>query len=569
MPMASLQKKVKDGRPYWYVMQVARVEGRPRIVRQRYLGTVEAIEAAFDHSMEPQSIEEVEFGLTAAMWGIASRLLVGQAVDVAIRKRNQGLSVGTYLQAAAVNRAVRPRSKRGFYSWYETTVLSRIVPAPAEAWSSQRFWDAMDRVREDKLASIEQAIVEAAVAEFRVDLEALVFDATNFHTFIATTNTRSSLAQRGHAKSGRHDLRLVGLALACSADHQIPLASKLVAGNVPDVRGFAAAVPTLIRRLESLGVEVHSITVVFDKGNNSAANLELVDQAKVGFVGSLVPTQHPELLAVGDELFQPLQDIEGVVAYRTEKEVFGARRTVVVTRSERFLAKQLVGLAQTRRRVEAQLTELDRLLRGGRHRMDRAALERRVAEARAPRWMKDLYPVEITGERREELSLRWSVDDQSFEALRRRELGKRIVFTDRHHWSTEQIVTAYRSQWEVEAAFRQMKDPLHAAFRPIYHWTDQKISVHSLYSVVGLMLVNLAWREADRAEIDLSPKEVLEALAAIREVTLIYPPAKGKGNPRVLQKLTRMDEVQQRLFELFALDAFAPRVGNTAKWRGF
>ncbi|MGH2667984.1 MAG: IS1634 family transposase, partial [bacterium] len=554
--MASLQKKVKDGRPYWYVMQVARVEGRPRIVRQRYLGTVEAIEAAFDHSMEPQSIEEVEFGLTAAMWGIASRLLVGQAVDVAIRKRNQGPSVGTYLQAAAVNRAVRPRSKRGFYSWYETTVLSRIVPAPAEAWSSQRFWDAMDRVREDKLASIEQAIVEAAVAEFRVDLEALVFDATNFHTFIATTNTRSSLAQRGHAKSGRHDLRLVGLALACSADHQIPLASKLVAGNVPDVRGFAAAVPTLIRRLESLGVEVHSITVVFDKGNNSAANLELVDQAKVGFVGSLVPTQHPELLAVGDELFQPLQDIEGVVAYRTEKEVFGARRTVVVTRSERFLAKQLVGLAQTRRRVEAQLTELDRLLRGGRHRMDRAALERRVAEARAPRWMKDLYPVEITGERREELSLRWSVDDQSFEALRRRELGKRIVFTDRHHWSTEQIVTAYRSQWEVEAAFRQMKDPLHAAFRPIYHWTDQKISVHSLYSVVGLMLVNLAWREADRAEIDLSPKEVLEALTAIREVTLIYPPAKGKGNPRVLQKLTRMDEVQQRLFELFALDAF-------------
>ncbi|MGH2704824.1 MAG: hypothetical protein ACRDJ4_06960, partial [Actinomycetota bacterium] len=88
--------------------------------------------------------------------------------------------------------------------------------------------------------------------------------------------------------------------------------------------------------------------------------------------------------------------------------------------------------------------------------------------------------------------------------------------------------------------------------------TDQKISVHSLYSVVGLMLVNLAWREADRAEIDLSPKEVLEALAAIREVTLIYPPAKGKGNPRVLQKLTRMDEVQQRLFELFALDAFPP-----------
>ena len=567
--MASLQKKVKGGHAYWYVMESGRVEGRPRIVRQRYLGTVEAIEAAFDHSMEPTSIDEVEFGLTAAMWAIASRLLVGQAVDAAISKRNQGLSVGTYLQAAAVNRAVSPRSKRGFYSWYEASVLSRIVPAPAEAWSSQRFWDAMDRVAEDQLPSIEQAIVEAAVGEFGIDLEALVFDATNFHTFIATTNTRSTLAQRGHAKSGRHDLRLVGLALACSTDHQIPLASKLVAGNSPDVRSFAAAVPTLIRRLEALGVEAHSITVVFDKGNNSRANLEVVDEAGVGFVGSLVPSQHPELLAIDLGSFVALDGIEGVVAHRGEKEVFGARRTVVVTRSQRFLEKQLVGLAQTRRRVEAQLTELDRLLAGGRHRMDRAALERRVAEARAPRWMRELYPVEIAGERREELSLRWSFDQEAFEALRRRELGKRIVFTDRHHWSIEQIVRAYRSQWEVEAAFRQMKDPLHAAFRPIYHWTDQKITVHSLYSVVALMLVNLAWREADRAGLELSPKEVLEALGAIREVTLIYPPARGKGNPRVLQKLTRMDEVQQRLFELFALDGFAPRVGNTAKWRGF
>jgi len=63
---------------------------------------------------------------------------------------------------------------------------------------------------------------------------------------------------------------------------------------------------------------------------------------------------------------------------------------------------------------------------------------------------------------------------------------------------------------------------------------------------------------------------VMETLAAIREVTLIYPPARGKGGtPRVLKKLTRMDQTQQQLFELFGLDAFAPREGTTAKWRGF
>jgi len=201
--------------------------------------------------------------------------------------------------------------------------------------------------------------------------------------------------------------------------------------------------------------------------------------------------------------------------------------------------------------------------------MDAAKLEARVNEALSPRWMKDLYRYEITGARKEDLELVWAFDDDAFEALKERELGKRIMFTDRHQWSTEDIVTAYRSQWEVEAAFRQIKDPRHVAFRPIYHWTDQKIRVHGLYSVAALMLVNLAWREAKRAGLDLSPNEVMDALSAIRETTVLYPPSKGPGKPRVVHKLTRIDQTQQRLFELFELDAFAPRTGNTAKWRGF
>ena len=567
--MAALVKKLKQGRPYWYVTETARVNGQPRIVRQRYLGTVESIEAAFDAAFEPLRVEEAEFGASAAFWGLAQAVGLGMAVDVACPKRDQGLSVGTYLQAAAVNRAVRPCSKRAFYAWYERSVLARLVPAPAEAWSSQRFWDAMDRVPQSVIEAVEQAVVAGAVERFGVGTEALVFDSTNFDTFVDSANTRASIAQRGHAKSGRRDLRLVGLALACSTDHQVPLASALVAGNSPDARTFEAALPRLVSRLEALGVEPASISLVFDKGNNSAANLARVDEAGIGFVGSLVPTQHLDLLAVPDEEYAPVEGIEGVVGFRTEKEVFGQARTVVVTRSESFLAKQLAGLAQTRARVECQLAELARLVEGRRHRMGPDDVAQRAAEATEARWMAQLYKLEVTGTSKQDLGFSWSFDQEAFEALRRRELGKRVVFTDRHGWSTAEIVRAYRSQWEVEAAFRQLKRPDHGAFRPIHHWTDQKVAVHGLYSVAALLLVNLAWREADRAGLSLSPREVLEALAAIREVTLVYPPAKGRGNPRVLHKLTAMDQDQRALFNLFGLDLFAPREGNTAKWRGF
>lgn len=567
--MASLVKKIKDGRPYWYVVESARVNGKPRIVNQKYLGTVESILAAFESSFEPMTVEEVEFGFTAVMWGLAQRVGIGLAVDNLCPKRLQGLSVGAYLQAAAVNRAVSPRSKRGFYTWYQRSVLTRLMPATEQSLTSQSFWEAMDRVDEQVIEQIEAAVVARAVEQFEIDLEALVFDATNFHTFICSTNPKASIAQRGHAKNKRHDLRLVGLALACSTDYQIPLASKLVAGNSPDTKTFAACVPELIRRLQSLGAELAKVTLVFDKGNDSAANIASLDDAGIGFVGSLTPTQHADLLAIGDEQFTAVDGLDGVVAYRNQKQVLGQLRTVVVTRSQSFLDKQLAGLAQTRRRTVIHLSELDRLLAGKKHRMDRAKLEQRVKEALAPRWMDKLYSYQIEGSDKSDLSLAWEYDDQALEQLRTRELGKRILFTDRHNWSTKQIVVAYRSQWEVEAAFHQMKDPAHGAFRPIYHWTDQKIKVHSLYSVAALLLINLAWREANRAGIQVSPRELTESLSAIREVTLIYPPAKGKGPPRVLKKLTRMDQLQQQLFELFQLDAFRPPVGNTAKWRGF
>src|SRR5947209_10189694 len=347
------------------------------------------------------------------------------------------------------------------------------------------------------------------------------------NTYIASTNDRAPIAQRGHAKNKRFDLRLVGLALACSTDHRLPLAHIATAGNAPDAKVFAASLPKLVARLEAVGVDPASVTVVFDKGNNSEANLAAVNVAAIGFVGSLVPSQHRDLLAVPDEEYQAVEELEGVVAHRCERQVYGVARSIVVTRSQTFLAKQLVGLAQTRGRVEVHLAELDRLLAGGRHKMDRQRLETRVKDALAPRWMSRLYRYEIIGQSKEDLRLSWSFDEEAFALLRTTELGKRIIFTDRLGWSTAEIVAAYRSQWKAEAAFRQMKDYEHAAFRPIYHWTDQKIRVHALYGVASLMLVNLAWREADRAGMGLSPKEVMEALAAIQETTLIYQPAKA------------------------------------------
>ena len=41
--MATIIKKTKKGKPYYYAVESKRVDGKPRIVWQKYLGTINAI----------------------------------------------------------------------------------------------------------------------------------------------------------------------------------------------------------------------------------------------------------------------------------------------------------------------------------------------------------------------------------------------------------------------------------------------------------------------------------------------------------------------------------------------
>ncbi|MDE2282489.1 MAG: hypothetical protein KGJ92_06945, partial [Actinomycetales bacterium] len=119
------------------------------------------------------------------------------------------------------------------------------------------------------------------------------------------------------------------------------------------------------------------------------------------------------------------------------------------------------------------------------------------------------------------------------------------------------VITAYRSQWEVEAGFRQLKDHDYIAVAPMFHWTDQKIAVHLFSCVLALSVLRLMTREVARAGLALSTGEIMRELAGIQETVLLYPSTGGR--PRARRVLTEMDPLQERLFEILDLEAFAPR----------
>ena len=185
--MSSLIGKRINGQTYYYLREVARVGGKPKIVSQRYLGKAGDIAAALEGTVAvPERTRHLAFGDVAAAWSVIERLGVAQIIDevTGSRRVDAVASAGTYLALATLNRVVAPCSKLAFTDWWATTAADRWVKIPAAALDHRRFWDAMDLLSAPQLAEIERRIGQAITGQFALDLSGLVLDMTNFATFI-------------------------------------------------------------------------------------------------------------------------------------------------------------------------------------------------------------------------------------------------------------------------------------------------------------------------------------------------------------------------------------------------
>jgi transposase len=560
--MPSIIGKKQGNQTYYYLVESARVDGKPRIVSQQYLGSAAEVMAKLEGTGagEPVRTQHKSFGDLAAVWSVLERLDVAGIIDAVVpRYANAAASVGTYIALATANRIVAPCSKLAFADWWDSTAGPRWVKLRGAALDHRRFWDAMDRLDDADLRLVETAIGQRVVAEFGLDLAGLVLDMTNFATYIDTGNDKAPIAQRGKAKQKRTDLRLVGLALVVTRDGGIPLVSHAYPGDRPDVTQFSTVITELTARFRDLASSVESLTVIYDAGQNSAANHALIEESGIGFVGSLPPSQHPDLLALPTSRYRPVdeQRYPGLTCVDTQVTALGVTRRAVLTHSVTLHAAQSRGFAQTLAKTRRRLVDLQATLARGHARRDRAAVDAEIASITKPRWVNQVITTTLTGDTPDQLRLTFQVNTRARTKLEQNLFGKRILFTNRDHWSVGDVVAGYRSQSEVESGFRQMKDPQVVSFGPMHHWTDQKIRVHVFYCVLALTIAHLMRREADRTGLHLSVRELLSTLGGIQETVLLYHDG-GKGRPRAKRMLTDMDPIQQRLADLFSIDRYAP-----------
>ena len=95
-----------------------------------------------------------------------------------------------------------------------------------------------------------------------------------------------------------------------------------------------------------------------------------------------------------------------------------------------------------------------------------------------------------------------------------------------------------------------MKDRDIGSWWPLYHWTDQKINVHSFYCTIAVLLRALAHRRVKEAGIDISMKRLLAELDDIKEVVLLYPRKRGATTAPQHTVLSKTSELQQSLLSI-------------------
>jgi transposase len=572
--MTSLYPKKISGKTYWYLREMARVGGKPKMVSERYAGTAAEIEALLDareRQMLPDRTRHLALGDVAAAWGMLVDLGVAAVIDQATVQRPAGLplSPGTYLALAALNRLVDPCSKRGFADWWKTTAADRFTRIPASALDHRRFWDAMHAVSLESLEQISQAIALRLIEASGVDTSSVALDMTNFATFIDTANGKAPVAQRGKAKQKRTDLRLVGLGLVVTRDGGIPLTWHAYPGDKPDVTQFPEMISQLRRQYQAItaaaGVAASDdgpadMTVVFDAGQNSQDNFACLATAGLRYVGSVPASDCPDLTALPASVRTIVDEARfgGLTAYETRRITCGAGRRTILTHSPEYHQSQAAGFdGTTLAKAGRKLDDLAATLARGKTRRPREKVEAEITTITRKPWVRRVVTWQLSGDKPADLRLTWAIDADSRAALEAELFGKHVLITDHDDWPAAEVIAGYRSQSEAEFSFRQMKDPHVVSFSPMHHWTEHNIRVHLFTCVLALQIAHLMRLKAHRAGLHLSVRAVLAQLAGIGETVLLYQGARGR--PQARRMTTELTGDQHKLYEIFNLARHAPR----------
>jgi len=428
---------------------------------------------------------------------------------VASREGTRWLNV---LKTLVSYRLIDPGSEwRLHRQWYEQSAMGDLLGEDFALANKNTLYRCLDKLLAHK-TDLFSFLQQRWKALFQAEFDVLLYDLTS--TYFECDAPEAGKRRFGYSRDKRSDCVQMVIALVVTPDG-LPLAYEVMAGNTQDkatLRGF-------LRRIEAQYGKVGR-TWLMDRGVPTEAVLAEMRAAEtpsyylVGTPRARLSKMEQGFLslpwtAVRDSVQAKLVEQDGELYVLARS---AARRDKEQAIRQRRLKKLVNRLKELRRQ---KLTRDQLLLKLGAAKREAGPSVYRIIDIQLPG--KD-QPVsaETFGFR-----LNW----QRMREARRRE-GSYLLRSNLTGKDAAQLWTLYLQLVEIEQAFKELKDDL--AIRPIYHQTDERIEAHIFVAFIAYCLQVTLKQRLRALAAGLTPRAVLEKMAAMQMVDVHVPTTDGR-----------------------------------------
>jgi len=412
----------------------------------------------------------------------------------------------------AINRLVAPSSEWKIHrEWFLQTALDELLGVDFAAVGKDRLYRCLDRLIAHKEA-LNRHLVAKWRTLFDVKYDVLLYDLTS--TYIEGLGKRIPKAKHGYSRDGRPDCRQVVIALVVTPDG-LPLAYEVMPGNTSD----RTTLKSFLAHIESLYGKADRIWVM-DRGIPTE---EVLREMRAEGIHYLVGTPKSRLSKMEqawvDQPWSQVHNALQVKLLEQEGEVYVLARSEDRRQKERAIRrrklKRLVkGLNDLKRRTVSRDILLQKI----------GALKAEAGQVK--RFVKIHLPKEGEPVTRETFrcTFDWSAwqRSQDWEGayLLRGYLPTAIVEDAASLWKI------YMQLVQVEQAFKNFKSDL--AVRPIHHQIESRVEAHIFVAFLGYVLLASLRMKLQYAAPGLTPRAILDKMAAIRMVDVCIPTTDGR-----------------------------------------
>ena len=415
------------------------------------------------------------------------------------------------LELLVVNRLIDPGSEfRVHRQWFDQSAMDVLLGQDFAIAEKDRLYRCLDRVlehKQDLFVHLQQRWKDLFDAEF----DLLLYDLTS--TYVEGEAEQNPKAKYGYSRDGRPDCKQVVIALVMTPTG-LPLAYEVMDGNTSD----KTTLRSFLDKVENLYGKARRIWLM-DRGVPTEAILTEMRTARqetfylVGTSRGKVKQYEKKWLELP---WQKVRESVEVKLFAQNGELY------VLAKSEGRQAKEIA----IRRKKLARLLRKLRAMRRSCPKRDQLLMRVGAAKTdvgRAFGFVKINLPK--AGEAVTRETFTFHLDKAKLKEAAMRD-GHYLLRTNLVAEDPAVLWDRYMQLTQIEAAFKCLKSDL--GIRPIYHQLERRVDAHILVAFLAYCLtVTLKYRLQPHAP-GLTPRAVLEKLAAIQMLDVSFPTTDGR-----------------------------------------